>query len=308
MTTGTNARVAAKHVTVAKTRPAFGQAREFLMFVKTYPLPSTKYGETVCCAGIATDTGEWARIYPVNFRDLEAYRQFAKWQFVRARYTRPKHDQRPESFRVHQDSIELGRSIPAGLKGWAERLLWIRPLIEPSMEELERKGVRSGQSLGIIRPQKVERLIMRPADPWDGSRSRDFAQLSLDLTGSAKPKGDLEPIPYDFVYQFRCADAGCRGHEMKIFDWEIGQSYRRWRRRYGEKGWEAKLRQKWEIELPSRDLHLVLGTHHRFGTWLIVGVFAVPYPKVIEPKPRSGSQSFGEQLSMASLFVDLETQ
>ena len=95
---------------------------------------------------------------------------------------------------------------------------------------------------------------------------------------------------------------------MEMFDWEIGQSHRTWRRRYGEKEWEAKLRQKWEVELPSRDLHLVLRTHNRYGSWMIVGVFAVPHPKVIEPKRRSRGERFGEQLSMAPLVIDLETQ
>ena len=36
----------------------------FLVTAKTHPLPSTKYRETVCTAGI-TEAGEWVRLYPV---------------------------------------------------------------------------------------------------------------------------------------------------------------------------------------------------------------------------------------------------
>jgi hypothetical protein len=53
--------------------------KHFLVVVKTYPNPSATYGETVCCAAIDRDAGEWARIYPITFRRL-AGRQFAKFQ------------------------------------------------------------------------------------------------------------------------------------------------------------------------------------------------------------------------------------
>jgi hypothetical protein len=41
-----------------------------LPVVKTYPNPSTKYGETVCVAGVDLATREWVRVYPVTFRQL----------------------------------------------------------------------------------------------------------------------------------------------------------------------------------------------------------------------------------------------
>lgn len=43
------------------------QRGRFLIIVKTYPSPSAKYGETVCCAGIDAETGGWIRMFPVNF-------------------------------------------------------------------------------------------------------------------------------------------------------------------------------------------------------------------------------------------------
>jgi hypothetical protein len=40
-----------------------------LITVKTYPLPSHWYGETVCTAGLL-DGEKWVRIYPVSYRLL----------------------------------------------------------------------------------------------------------------------------------------------------------------------------------------------------------------------------------------------
>lgn len=80
--------------------------RRILVVVKTYPNPSSTYGETVCCAGVDLESGEWVRLYPITFRGL-ADRQFEKFQEIRCRATRPRDDTRPESWRVDQDSIEL---------------------------------------------------------------------------------------------------------------------------------------------------------------------------------------------------------
>ncbi|KKL81462.1 hypothetical protein LCGC14_1994500, partial [marine sediment metagenome] len=41
------------------------EEREILLLVKTYPVRSDKYVNTVCTAGILEDTNEWVRIYPV---------------------------------------------------------------------------------------------------------------------------------------------------------------------------------------------------------------------------------------------------
>lgn len=41
-----------------------------LITVKTYPIPSAKYDELVCTAGVRED-GSFVRLYPINFRDLQ---------------------------------------------------------------------------------------------------------------------------------------------------------------------------------------------------------------------------------------------
>ena len=271
------------------------------MLVKTYPIPSRKYEETVCCAGIDAETRRWVRMYPVNFRSLDEYAKFAKWQFIEATWVKATADARPESRKVHQDSIRAGEKLNAG-KGWVTRRAWLDPLVDQSIEALIEENRLAEQSLGVIRPAKIERFIIRTATPATAEEAGNLEQLRFEWTGSAAPTSNLEMLPFEFLYRFTCRDDQCRGHEMEVFDWELGQAFRNFRRIYkvreGRDGWEAKLRQKYEQELPSRDLHLLLGTHHRWGSWLIVGVVAPPHPQVRDGQGRKRRQLSAEEGSM----------
>ncbi len=296
------------HLVLTRERVKLGQPSRFLMLVKTYPIPSHKYEETVCCAGIDAETRGWIRMYPVNFRSLAEYARFKKWQFIEATWVPAIGDNRPESRKVHEDSIRAGDFLKSG-RGWRERMMWLNPLIDTSLESLKTEHLRTGKSLGAIRPKLIKRLIIRDAKGWDERATGELVQLSLQWTEQPTPRGDLEQLPYDFLYQFECDDPSCPGnHEMEIFDWELGQAFRNFRRRYGARGWEAKLRQKYERELPSRDLVLLLGTHHRWKSWLIVGVVAAPKAQVGERQRRPTRHRVRQDEPMAISWLDLEAQ
>ena len=65
-----------------------------LVTVKAYPAISGKYGEVVCIAGVRIDTPkpEWARLYPVPFRDLPFQQRFQ--EVYDARNGRPQGQRR----------------------------------------------------------------------------------------------------------------------------------------------------------------------------------------------------------------------
>lgn len=44
-----------------------------LITVLTYPHPSQQHQETICTAGI-TETGDWIRLYPIDYRYQPQYR------------------------------------------------------------------------------------------------------------------------------------------------------------------------------------------------------------------------------------------
>jgi len=243
----------------------------------------------------------------VNFRSLAEYGRFAKWQFVEASW-KPAKDHRPESRHVHQDSIEAGETIGTGARGWRLRRQWLDPLVDESLHTLDEDRQRTGKSLGVIRPRRIKSLIIRDAETWDAASQADLVQLSIAWTNSPAPSGSLEQLPYDFVYAFSCADDRCRGHEMKVLDWEMAQTFRNFRQRYGAAGWESKFRQKYFDWLLTRDVHFVVGTHHVFGNWLLVGVLYPPHIEVDEGNRRSRRKVSGEQGSMALPGFGLEAQ
>lgn len=86
-----------------------------LITVKTYPLPSGKYDELVCTAGILPD-GKLIRIYPIPFRALSFDAQYKKYEWIELDLTRNTDDFRPESYRpLHGiDQIQIGEQVSTG--------------------------------------------------------------------------------------------------------------------------------------------------------------------------------------------------
>jgi hypothetical protein len=69
-----------------------------LITVKTYPIPSRKYGELVCTAGVAKD-GDFIRLYSINLRDLPYSKQYKKYQWIEIKAERHRgRDTRKESW------------------------------------------------------------------------------------------------------------------------------------------------------------------------------------------------------------------
>jgi hypothetical protein len=94
------------------------------------------------------------------------------------------------------------------------------------------------------------------------------------------PEEELENIPYKFYYDFRCPEDTCNGHSLMCTDWEMGQSYRSWRAKYGEAGWEEKFRLAYQNRMMESDLHFYVGTVASHpNRWIVIGLF---YPPVEE--------------------------
>lgn len=249
--------------------------------MKAYPNPSHLYAETVCCAGVDLDTGRWVRMYPITFRRL-AGKQFAKFQEIACLAKSPRDDTRPESLRVAQESIErVGEPMPAGPAGWTRRMARL-PQPAQSLEEILAARKEKGSSLGMFRPREVLGLTKEKADPWTDKQKEFLRQQTLPLGEAvARELNELEQIPWKFRYRFTCDDTACnKEHRLLIIDWEIGAAYRRWVQEYGD-GWEAKLREMFEQDLPARDLHLVVGNAQAHpDAFMVVGLVRPPRPKV----------------------------
>ena len=175
-------------------------------------------------------------------------------------------------------SPELIKGISESLStehDWAQRRAFLEPLRRQSMEEIRREQDKTNISLALFRPKRIETLIIGPADPsWSPEQVAALQQQQFFDNDKPVP---LEKIPCDFKYRYICDDPKCKGHEQSIVDWEIYQSYRRWRKEYGEK-WEEKLRQRYEYDMQQRnDTHFIVGTMRGYPqSWIIIGLFYPP--------------------------------
>lgn len=249
--------------------------KRVLIAVRTYPVPSAKSIEAFCTAGI-TDDSQWIRLFPVPYRLMDEEKRFTKWQWIDVKLLKAQ-DGRSESYKINPDSILIGDGIGTE-DSWRARRTILKPLLSPSMCHLQRERNEHGApTLGVFRPHTIKRLLIEPAAPeWTADQ---LAILKQDTLFQKAPAHTLEKIPFDFRYEFRCADQDCNGHTMLCTDWEMGEAWRRWRHQYGD-GWEPPFRNRFEREMIDKfDTHFFVGTVHQFpSSWIIVGLFYPPRP------------------------------
>lgn len=94
---------------------------QILITVMTYPHPSRGYGELVCTAGV-TESGEWVRLYPIDYRYRARNKQFRKYQWIEvALGAGAGNDNRKESRRPNLDSIRLLGEPLSTRDNWRDR-------------------------------------------------------------------------------------------------------------------------------------------------------------------------------------------
>ncbi|MPM13495.1 hypothetical protein SDC9_59852 [bioreactor metagenome] len=260
-----------------------------LILCKTYPSPSATYSETSCVAGM-TEAGALIRLFPVPFRLIQDEQQFRKWQWIKVLMEKARDDHRPESHRIFIDKIEREPiPLPSGKEGWSKRMELLRNIpIHEDFAAAEAARERNNTTLARVRPARIVALEIRPTKnaDWTDEELAKLTQMQRQSNlfseeESRKEVAVLEKIPFDFYYRYECmSDGHPVTYQHKLVDWEVGALYRRLRKQYGAAGWEAPFREKYERELPSRDLILLLGTIHRFpDQWLIISVICPPKPQ-----------------------------
>jgi hypothetical protein len=201
--------------------------------------------------------------------------KFSKWQWITADAVKATGDTRPESYKLNSETIRPGEKMDAGVD-WRARRAILRPLVRTSLCQIKREQEASGApTLGIFRPAEIKKLVLEAEDPnWSPEQ---ISILKQDDLFQKAPSQTLEKIPFKFKYVFKCSDAECKGHGLSCTDWEMAESYRRWRAGYGN-DWEAAFRQKFESEMiEKKDTHFFVGTVHRHPkNWIIVGLFYPP--------------------------------
>ncbi len=257
----------------------FFEKKRILITVKTYPNPSKRYGETVCCAGIDLSTHQLVRLYPVTYRDLEDEKKFKKYSIIEVDCGRPRGDNRPESLKVNINTIEVKSQLDTK-NGWEARKAIVLKLPIKSMCQVMRDEAAQNLSLGLIKPIQVSFESKKQAQP--DQQKREVCYTQLDCFHA--PKNPIESIPFTFYYCFSCqGEENCKGHKLPIVDWEMGQAYRQWKTQYGtEKELLGKIQQRWlgNTDPSKKDVYFYVGNMHRLQTvFMILGVFYPPLHK-----------------------------
>ena len=256
---------------------------EVLVIVKAYPTPSKKYGETVCTAGI-TKEGKWIRLYPVQFRDLPNDKQYKKFNWIEANVTPAQETlRRWESHRIDEETIKITGFLEAGRK-WPEREKYFIPMVSSSLEKLMTLRDSRKASLGAFKPKKV---IDFRIEKGEGSWSEKQLAALEQQTIFGQSKTTLEKIPYTFHYKFLCDDSSCNGHDLTIIDWELIQSYRNFKKEYGDEETTLEMvKKKWfDYFFIERESYFVVGTDSRFNRFMIIGV--------VSPRRKEAQMSLG---------------
>lgn len=252
------------------------QTKKILVAVKAYPNSSTKYVETVCCAGVDLNTNQWLRLYPIPFRLLEDEKKFKKYSIIEADCRKATDDHRPESYKVNVDTIKIREVIDTSDK-WKKRKDIIMPTLAESMCQVCKLGEEKKKTLALVKPvdigfgwqeAKTEKEIEEKQDSY---KQLSFTHAEID---------PIEKIPYDFYYTFKCAESGCPGHRMLIIDWEINQAFRNWRYKYKpETLLLEKIKERWLQRMccNNTDPYFFVGNMHRFPKiFMVLGTFYPP--------------------------------
>ncbi len=148
---------------------------EVMVTVKTYPSPSDKYGETVCVAGVRTDTPSpsWIRLYPVRFRYSDGGYQFKKYERISVDIVaHGSKDPRVESYRPDADSIESLGVVQSDGDTWASRRVLVGDLIGETttcaLIATNRMSTmdQAAPSLGLVKPI-VTRVELLQGEDWN---------------------------------------------------------------------------------------------------------------------------------------------
>lgn len=232
-----------------------------LITVRTYPVISTTYIETVCTGGI-TDTGEWRRLYPVPLRYLEEEKQYGTFDIVDVD-VKPGKDTRPES----RTPVNTALKIVSHCKTWEERCKWVEPTVFPSMQAM----IDNGRSIAPVRVKKLLEFIAMPGDgAWTAAQLEKLKQENL-----FEERKPLEKVPFDF--RLRWLDGAGVEYNSHVMAWEFGQTWRSYSRQYADP--IAVMRDKWMNDLcgPKRRVGFFMGNQNRFrDQFSVCGVFGPP--------------------------------
>lgn len=240
-----------------------------MILIKAQPHRSSRYFETVCCAGVGRDR-QWKRQYPVPFRILKDSQKFVRWQWISYDYVRPKEDLRRESQKVISKTL-----VANGLMKKSERAAFLAPIVRGSLREAD--GFRD--SLALVRPKQIrlDAIEKSAEEIFSETEKHKALAAQLSLLEEDETVEPLTPCRMQFILHWTDQDG--RHHRQECDDWETVTAFNRFDREYGQNIAIQYIKEKYESQYFKAGLVLGFSTHSRrnveFGTknqWLLVGL------------------------------------
>lgn len=260
---------------------------KILILVKAYPERSTKYGSSICIAGI-TEEFDWIRLYPVEFDFFIKNLKFKKFTWIEAEIKKINEKlMRKESHKVKQHTIRTVDESLAIIKGsksdkekvWKRRIDIIKQIQVESIHQLRERWSKDKTSLGIIKPNLVSFRFRKPLE-----KIKIEQQKSIQKSINGKKKYISDKIEHFVSYRFKCNDVECKCnnkgkfHDMTCEDWELFEAIRKWQ--YPTKEKEEKIEDRFFNWMKNRDLYFCLGMLSKYPTWVIIGLLYPPIFKI----------------------------
>jgi hypothetical protein len=209
-----------------------------LIWGKTYPELSAHYTETVCTGGVRED-GRPIRLYPVPLRYLVGEQQYRLYDIVDVGIARSSRDNRPESFKVEAQSIQVVGHVDSDPQEWAARRDWIGRDTSwhfDSVEALHTRHRETGLSMGLVRPGEIVSVQIKPkSSTAQAEHEAKWQSITANLELFPREYKSLEFIPVEIRLRWRCAEQ-CRlcqrkPHDTMVLDWgliELGRRKQEW--------------------------------------------------------------------------------
>lgn len=264
--------------------PGSEETIEMVVNCKTYPSVSSKYVETVCTGGVRPD-GRFVRLYPVPFRFLNAGEQYERWDLIRVRAHQDSKDTRPESRHFEPGTaIEVIEKIKSENRRWE----WMRGTVHDSASAMEKKGLTNG----CVEIEPIELYWESDPKEWTPGQLNVINQGDL-FASKEQLQSIADRVPWQFRLKYREKNTG-QESDGKVLAWSYYQGFRR--RRAEMSTDEAALesvadRVRSSIFNPERTVFAILGTHSRFGHWMISALYHVP-TKIVEGNKWHGQPLF----------------
>lgn len=247
-----------------------------MVLIKAQPHRSSRYFETVCCAGVGRDQ-KWRRQYPVPFRILKDSQKFGRWQWISYDFVLPKGDPRKESQKVLSNTLIAKEKMKP-----TERADFLSPLVRYSLREADERR----DSLALVRPKSIrlEAIEKSPSElASETLKHKDLAD-QLSLLEDDETVEPLTPCRMQFILHWQDQDG--KRHRQDCDDWETAAAFNRFEREYGERKAIQYLKEKYEEQYFAAGLVLGFSTHSRRNLefsdrnqWLLVGMIRLDETK-----------------------------